>query len=152
MKFRILPNGLSIRVNRCLAKAGIPIDKQVIVSALKSGKLYAHCWPPNYGKYAHRDVCLWAGVDRATLSTNWPDTDKTIFPNIGISYRAWRCLRRSDIPRIKKAVRRALQAGKLSPGKCPSNYGPVTHAELCRWVGIDPKTLLSVRRIARRKG
>ncbi len=138
MKSRPLPNGLSIRTNRCLVNAGIPIKKEVIIRALTTGKLYPYCWPPNYGKKTHREVCHWACVDPGTLPHVWPDQDTHLYPDIGISYRAWR---RSGIPADKKSVRRALRTGLLSPGRRPSNYGPQTHAELCRWIGIDPATL-----------
>ena len=49
MTSKLLPNGLSIRTNRCLVNAGIPIKKEVIIRALKTGKLYPYFWPPNYG-------------------------------------------------------------------------------------------------------
>jgi hypothetical protein len=50
MQSRLLQNGLSRTTNHCLSKAGIPIDKKVIIRALKTGKLYPFRWPPNYGK------------------------------------------------------------------------------------------------------
>jgi hypothetical protein len=131
------PNGLSRRTIRCLLKAGIPINKQGIIRALKTGRIYPFHWPPNYGKYTHVDVCRWAGIDEKTLSSPPHEGDVTPFPDIGISYRAWRCLRRSGIPTTKKAVRHALRTGALSPGKRPSNYGPQTHAELCCWASVD---------------
>ena len=142
MTSKLLPNGLSGRTNRCLVNAGIPIKKEVIIRALKTGKLYPYCWPPNYGKKTHREVCHWAGVDPRTLPQVWPDHDTSPYPDIGISYRAWRCLRRSGIPANKKSVRHALRTGLLSPGRRPSNFGPQTHAELCRWTGVDPATLI----------
>lgn len=141
MASRLLPNGLSRRTNRCLFKAGIPINRKVIVRALKAGKLFPYCWPPNYGKKTHREVCCWAGVDPGTLPQVWLDQDTHPYPDIGIFYRAWRCLRRSGIPADKKSVRHALQTGLLSPGRRPSNYGPQTHSELCRWTGVDPVAL-----------
>ena len=141
MTSRLLPNGLCGRTNSCLVNAGIPIKKEVIIRALKTGKLYPYCWPPNYGKKTHREVCHWAGVDPGTLPQIWPAHDTSPYPDIGISYRAWRCLCRSNIPANKKSVRHALRTGLLSPGRRPSNYGPQTHAELCRWTGVDPATL-----------
>jgi hypothetical protein len=141
MTSSLLPNGLSRRTNRCLFNAGIPINKQVIIRALKTGKLCPFRWPPNYGKYTHVEVCRWAGYDEKTLSAPWHEGGMIPFPDIGISYRAWRCLCRSGIPTTKKAVRHALRTEVLSPGKRPSNYGSRTHAELCRWVGVDPYLL-----------
>ena len=89
MKSRLLPNGLSRRTNRCLALAGIPINKRVIIRALKSGKLYPFHWPPNYGQFTHFEVCDWAGIDRHTLPPEPPRKgDVIIFPDIGISHRA----------------------------------------------------------------
>lgn len=137
MKSRLLPNGLSRRTNRCLLNAGIPIDKRLIIRALKTGKLYPFRWPPNYGKYTHVEVCRWVGIDEKTISPPTREVDVTPFPDIGISYRAWRCLCRSGIPTTKKAVRHALRTGALSPGKRPSNYGRQTHAELCCWASVD---------------
>ncbi len=146
MTSKFLPNGLSGRTNRCLVNAGIPIKKKAVIRALKTGRLYPYCWPPNYGKKTHREVCHWAGVDPGTLPQMWPDNDTTPYPGIGISYRAWRCLRRSGIPASKKSVRHALRTGLLSPGRRPSNYGPQTHAELCRWAGVNPATLAPAQR------
>ena len=145
MTSRLLPNGLSRRTNRCLLNAGIPINKKAVIRALKTGKLYPDWWPPNYGKKTHWEVCLWAGVDPGTLPQIWPAHDTSPYPDIGISYRAWRCLSRSSIPTTKKAVRHALRTGLLSPGRRPSNFGPQTHAELCRWTGVDPVTLAPKR-------
>jgi hypothetical protein len=141
MTSSLLPNGLSRRTNRCLLKAGIPINKQGIIRALKTGKIYPFHWPPNYGKYTHVEVCRWVGIDEKTLSPPPHEGGMIPFPDIGISYRAWRCLRRSGIPTTKKAVRHALRTGMLWPGKHPSNYGSRTHAELCRWTNVDPATL-----------
>lgn len=146
MKSKLLPNCLSRRTNRCLASAGIPIDQKFVIRALKTGKLYPFHWPPNYGKKTHEEVCRWAGVDPRTLIHFLPDQDTIPYPNIGISYRAWRCLRRSGIPITKTAVRHALRTGLISPGKRPSNYGPQTHTELCNWTGTDPATLPLRRR------
>lgn len=142
MKSRLLPNGLSRRTNRCLTLAGIPINKPAIIRALKSGKLYPFHWPPNYGPFTHYEVCDWAGIDRNTLPREpLPEGDVGVFPDIGLSHRAWRCLLRSGIPTTKQAARHALRTGVFVPRKRPSNYGPQTHAELCRWTGIDPASL-----------
>ena len=62
------PNGLSKRINSLLTKAGFTVEKQAIASALRAGKLYPHCYPPTYGRYAHRDLCEWAGVDPASIT------------------------------------------------------------------------------------
>ena len=40
MTSKLLPNGLSGRTNRCPVNADIPIKKEVIIRALKTGKLY----------------------------------------------------------------------------------------------------------------
>lgn len=141
MKSRPLLNGLSRRTNRCLANAGIAINKKVIVHALKTGKLYPFRWPPNYGKYTHIEVCRWVGIDAKALSSPPSQGDVAPYPANGLSYRSNRCLSRSAIPATKQAVRHALQTGILSPGKRPSNYGRQTHAELCRWTGVNPTTL-----------
>jgi len=53
------------------------------------------------------------------------------------------CLFRAGIPAEKPAVIQALQTGALRPGKHPTNYGKQTHAELCRWSGMDTTTLPS---------
>ena len=136
-----LPNGLPKRIIRLLTKAGFSIEKKSIVRALQAGKLYPYCWPPNYGKYTHRDVCRWAGVDPATLPREWPDRDVSPYPKDGLSYRAHNVLRYAGIPAKKEAVLRALKAGMLLPYKRPGSYGKVTHAEVCRWVGVNPGVL-----------
>jgi hypothetical protein len=67
MKPISFPTGLSRKTINCLTKAGIPIAKKAIIKALKNGTLYPHRNPRNYGKYTHREVCRWAGVDASTL-------------------------------------------------------------------------------------
>ena len=67
MKSNILDIGLSRRTANCLSEAGIPIEKGAIIEALKNGKLYPHLHPRNYGKYTHREVCRWAGVEESKL-------------------------------------------------------------------------------------
>jgi len=129
------------RIINLLTKAGIPIEKEAIVDALRTGKLYPFHWPANYGKYAHKDVCQWAGVDPDSLHKTWSDDDIAILPDIGLSHRAWRTLERAGISATKQVVIKALHAGDLSPYKRPGGYGKVTHAEICRWVGVDPKSL-----------
>jgi hypothetical protein len=139
MNSKLLANGLSKRTNNLLFKADIAIEKSAIVQALKAGKLQVYRWPPNYGKYTHKEVCQWAEVDPTSLPQTWPDPDKEIFPDIGLSFRAWRTLKRAGIPVTKAAVRQALEAGQLWPYKRPGNYGKVTHQEVCLWAGINPK-------------
>ena len=139
MKSRLLPNGLSKRANRLLAKAGFSIEKKVIVKALQTGKLYPNCRPPTYGRYTHREVCRWAGVDSATLT--WPDRDAKPYLNNGLSFRANNCLKYAGVPITKESVIQALKNGVLLPTKRPCGYGKVTHAEICRWAGVDPKVL-----------
>jgi hypothetical protein len=134
-------NGLSARANRCLFNAGIPIDKQAIIYALQTGKLYPFDWPPNYVTITHFEVCRWAGIDPKKVLPPPFESEVIPYPDNGLSYRANRCLRRSAIPATKEAVRRALQTGALSPGKRPCNYGLQTHAEICHWTGVDPATL-----------
>ena len=90
----------------------------------------------------HREICRWAGVNPVTLPHKWPNQDTTPYADNGLSYRANRCLSRAGIPPTKTAVRHALITGALSPGKRPANYGKQTHAEICRWTGIDRATLL----------
>ena len=46
MKSKLLANGLSKRTNHCLAAAGIPIEKESIIPALKAGKLFPRSGPP----------------------------------------------------------------------------------------------------------
>ena len=136
-------NGLSVRANRCLAKAGIAIDKAALLHLLQTGQLFPFHWPAAYGSKTHQEVCRWAGVDPHTLPQRVPAGPFTIFPDIGLSYRAWRCLRRADIPTTKEAVRHALRTGALCPGRRPGSYGKTTHAELCRWAGPDAKGTLT---------
>ena len=61
------PSGLTRKTANCLTKAVIPIEKKAIIKALNNGTLYPHRNPRNYGKYTHREVCRWAGVDESTL-------------------------------------------------------------------------------------
>jgi hypothetical protein len=141
MNSKLLPNGLSTRTNNLLTKAGVPIEKLAIIHALETGKLQVFRRPPDCGKYSHREVCQWAGVDPMSLPQTWQDPDTEIFSNIGLSLRAWRTLKLAGIPATQAAVRHALEAGQLWPYKRPGNYRKITHQEVCRWVGIDPNTL-----------
>jgi hypothetical protein len=68
MKSPKLEIGLTTRTVNCLTKAGIPIEKKAILDALKNGTLFPHRNPRNYGKYTHREVCRWAGIDESTIS------------------------------------------------------------------------------------
>jgi hypothetical protein len=138
-KIQFPPNGLSNRLNHLLAKAGFSVEKQAIASALRAGKLYPHCYPPTYGVYAHRDLCEWAGVDPATVLKKGSYFE-TYRAN-GLSYRANHILKYAGIPATKEAILESLKNGSLTPTKRPIGYGKMTHAELCRWVGVTPHLL-----------
>ena len=113
--------------------------------ALRAGKLYPGFLPRNYGKFAHRDVCRWAGVDPASLP--YPSHHYERFPDNGLSYRTNNFLKFAGIPATKAAVLKSLKNGDLTPTKRPLGYGMMTHAELCRWVGVTPQ-LLRKRKVA----
>jgi len=53
----LLPCGLTNKTVNTLTKAGVPIEKQAVIEALKSGTLYPHLNPRNYGKITHLEVC-----------------------------------------------------------------------------------------------
>ena len=129
---QLLPNGLSNRINRLLTRSGFTVDKTAIAIALRTGKLYPGLLPLNYGLYAHRDVCRWAGVEHASLK--YPSHDYERFPDNGLSYRTNKFLKFTGIPATKAAVVKSLKNGDLTPTKRPIGYGKGTHAELCRWV------------------
>jgi hypothetical protein len=134
--------GLPLRAQRCLAAAGIPIEKQAVLHALRTGAL---SWRTTlYGKYTRRDVCRWLGIDEFSSLPPIPVDPSPPFPQNGLSYRANGLLRRASIPADKSAVRHALETGALVPGKHPYNYGKQTHAELCRWAGVDASALPSL--------
>lgn len=127
------PNGLSNRLNRLLTLSGFTVEKNAIGIALRTGKLYPGFLPRNYGKYAHRDVCRWAGVDPASLP--YPSHHCEHYPDNGLSYRTNNFLKSAGITATKAAVLESLKNGSLTPTKRPIGYGKMTHAELCRWVG-----------------
>ena len=56
----------------------------------------------------------------------------------GLSYRANHILKYAGIPATKAVVLESLKNGSLTPTKRPIGYGKMTHAELCRWVGVTP--------------
>ena len=142
MKSKSPSNGLLARANRCLATAGIPAEKEAVLQALKTGALYPFFRPTLYGSKTHREVCRWAGLEESFVSPTIPkDTRPPVVQN-GLSARANHCLFRAGIPAETSAVLQALHSGALRPGKNPVNYGEQTHAELCRWVGLNPPTPL----------
>ena len=132
-------DGPSRRTQRCLAAAGIPLDKQAVLHALRTGVL---TWgTPCYGRKTHLDVCAWLGISQFLPFPKHDEGDRLPFPKNGLSYRANGVLRRAGIAPEKPAVRQAIETGALFPGKRPYNYGKQTHAELCRWVGLDVEPL-----------
>ena len=138
-KIQFPPNGLSNRLNRLLTLSGFTVEKNAIASALRAGELYPGFLPRNYGRFAHRDVCRWAGVDPASLP--YPSHHYERFPDNGLSYRTNNFLKFAGIPATKAAVLKSLKNGELTPTKRPLGYGKMTHAELCRWVGVTPHLL-----------
>jgi hypothetical protein len=135
-KIQFPPNGLSNRINRLLTLSGFTVEKKAIAIALRTGKLYPSFLPRNYGIFAHRDVCRWAGVDPATLT--WPSHHYEHYPDNGLTYRTNNFLKSAGIPATKADILKALENGDLTPTKRPIGYGKMTHAELCRWVGVTP--------------
>jgi hypothetical protein len=135
-KIQFPPNGLSNRLNRLLTMSGFTVEKTAIAIALRTGKLYPGFLPRNYGRFAHRDVCRWAGVDPASLP--YPSHHYERFPDNGLSYRTNNFLKFAGIPATKAVVLKSLKNGDLTPTKRPLGYGKMTHAELCRWVGVTP--------------
>jgi hypothetical protein len=130
---------LPTRARNCLTAAGIPLDRQAVLHALRTGAL---SWrTPCYGRYTHRDVCLWLGVDPLFAMPDDPAAERVSSPDNGLSDRANAILRRAGIPAEQLPVKQALETGALFPGKRPYTYGKQTHAELCRWVGLDVATL-----------
>ena len=145
-KIQFPPNGLSNRLNRLLTRSGFTVDKTAIAIALRTGKLYPGLLPLNYGLHAHRDVCRWAVVDPASLP--YPSHDYERFPDNGLSYRTNKFLKFTGIPATKTAVLEHLKNGSLTPTKRPIGYGKMTHAELCRWVGVTPHLFRNRKKLA----
>ena len=121
--------------------AGIPIKKEVIIRALKTGKLYPYCWPPNYGIKTHREVCHWAGVDPGTLPQVWPENDMTPYPDIGISYRAF------PLTKSRSATPCELGCFRRADGQATMVHKPMPNFAV-GWVSI-PRPLLPRQRTAR---
>jgi len=141
MKPKPPSNGLSTRANRCLSTAGIPAEREAVLHALKTGALYPYFRPALYGRKTHREVCRWAGLDESFVSPTIPKSTMPLAIENGLSYRANHLLFRAGIPTDRPTVLQALQTGALQPGKCPVNYGKQTHAEICRWAGVDEHEL-----------
>jgi hypothetical protein len=145
-KIQFPPNGLSNRLNRLLTLSGFTVEKNAIAIALRAGKLYPGFLPRNYGIFAHRDVCRWAGVDPASLP--YPSHGYERFPDNGLSYRTNNFLKSAGIPAAKAVVLKSLKNGDLTPTKRPLGYGKMTHAELCRWVGVTPHLFRNCKKVA----
>jgi diadenosine tetraphosphate (Ap4A) HIT family hydrolase len=134
-------NSLSLRAKKCLTAAGIPIEKEAVLHALRTGALYPFDRPPLYGKKTHQEVCRWAGLSGSFLPPRPSPDAMPLAGENGLSYRANRCLIRAGIPAEKSAVVHALNIGVLQPGKRPLSYGRQTHLEICRWAGVDVQGL-----------
>jgi hypothetical protein len=78
-----------------------------------------------------------ASVQRIELKKRGGD----IWPEYSLSLRAIHCIERAfGRPDVhKRVVKRALESGKLSPGKV-HNYGWKTHREVCKWAGVRVAT------------
>ena len=93
---------------------------------------------PKLGRRTWVALCEWTGQPTPPPK---PDVFRG-YPANGLSYRANHCLSRAHIPATKPAVILALTTGVLSPYiRGPNRYSMVTHVELCRWAGLDPKVL-----------
>jgi len=73
---------------------------------------------------------------------------KIQFPPNGLSYWVNHILKYAGIPATKEAVLKSLKNGSLTPTKRPIGYGKMTHAELCRWVGVTPHLFRSRKKTA----
>ena len=119
-----------------LSTADIPVEKEAVLHALKTGALYPFVRPPLYGKKTHQEVCAGpASMNRsgrrAYRKTHGPSSKTGCPSGQTASFSGQAC-----IPAEKPAVKHALEAGALRPGETPINYGKQTHAELCRWAGV----------------
>ena len=119
-------------------------------SACRAAQIYQAArhkiqFPPN-GLFAHRDLCEWACVDPATVLRKGSYYE-TYRAN-GLSYRVNHILKYAGIPATKEAVLKSLKNGSLTPTKRPIGYGKMTHAELCRWVGVTPHLFRSRKKTA----
>src|SRR6266508_5641438 len=141
MKPKPTTKGLSARATLCLSTASIPAEREAVLQALKTGVLYPYFRPTLYGKKTHQEVCRCAGLDGSFIALTIPASTRPPIISNGLSARANHCLFRAGIPAEKPAVMQALQTGVLRPGKHPTNYGKQTHAELCRWSGMDTLAL-----------
>jgi hypothetical protein len=130
-----------------LKYAGISATKKAVHQALKQGDLLPTKRPVGYGKITHAELRRWAGVDPATLK--WHSQESKPYPANGLSYRANNLLKYAGISATKKAVHQALKQGDLLPTKRPVGYGKITHAELRRWAGVEPRTKIYARRKSR---
>ena len=144
---------LPTRVRVLLIHCGIG-SRSLARAAVKSGQLSwqdkIRCirWQgkilPKAGKRTWAALYKWAGKPvfppQPTFVRGYP-------PN-GLSSRANECLNDFQIPATKAAVILALNNGVLSLDKRLRNYGEVTHVELCRWAGVDPKTLKAAQRLS----
>ena len=75
------------------------------------------------GERFDRSACRAAQIYQTARS-------KILFPPNGLSNRLNHLLAKAGFTVEKHAIATALRAGKL--------YGKMTHAELCRWVGVTP--------------
>ncbi len=135
---------LPARARRVLVDCKLE-SRALVRAAIASGHL---SWNDGIGSI------LWQGtrlpkLSRRTWETiyEWagrppmPPQPKLIrgYPANGLSSRANDCLSRACIAATKSSVVLALKSGVLSPENGPRGYGKLTHAELCRWSGLDPE-------------
>ena len=105
---------LSRRAKRCLAAAGIPVEREAVLKALETGVLSSRT--TLYGKCTHREVCRWLALDESFRPLGVLIEVRPFVEN-GLSHRANGVLGRAGIPAEKSAVRHALATGALVPGE-----------------------------------
>jgi len=111
-------HGLPPRAQRCLSAAGIPIEKQAVLHALRTGAL---SWQTTlYGKYTHRDVCRWLGVEETFPATIYPEDTRPPFVENGLSYRAKLFSTAPGFPLRNTPSGTRSRPARLSPANVPT--------------------------------
>ena len=145
-KIQFPPNGLSNRLNHLLTKPALPSRSRPSPSRCAQANFTPISIRPPTASL--RTVIFASGLALIPATVLRKGSYYETYRANGLSYRVNHILKYAGIPATKEAVLKSLKNGSLTPTKRPIGYGKMTHAELCRWVGVTPHLFRSRKKTA----